>query len=377
MRTGRPKRPLVVRAEEREQLQSMAHRARSQPLLAWRARVVLACAEGCSNKLVAHRQHCSLGMVVKWRSRFLRHRLEGLYDEPRPGAPRQISDAQVEQVVIQTLESTPRGQTHWSTRGLAQATGLSRMTISRIWHAFGLQPHRTETFKLSPDPLLIEKVRDVVGLYMNPPDRALVFCVDEKSQIQALDRTQPLLPMRPGQAERRTHDYKRHGTTSLFAALELKTSRVIGQLHRRHRSSEFRQFLEVIETNVPAGLDAHIIMDNYGTHKTALIRNWFAKRPRFHLHFTPTYASWISLVERWFAEITNKRIRRGVFRSVKELEAAIREYIEVHNENPKPFVWTKTADQILASIARFAQRTCPSPADGLRSRITVTGDQVS
>ena len=374
MRTGRPKRPLIVTAEERERLQSMAHRARSQPLLAWRARVVLACAEGCSNKLVAHRQHCSLGMVVKWRSRFLRHRLEGLYDEPRPGAPRQISDAQVEQVVIQTLESTPRGQTHWSTRGLAQATGLSRMTISRIWHAFGLQPHRSETFKLSPDPLLIEKVRDIVGLYLNPPDHALVFCVDEKSQIQALDRTQPLLPLRPGQAERRTHDYQRHGTTSLFAALELKTSRVIGQLHRRHRSSEFRRFLDVIEANVPAGLEAHIILDNYGTHKTALIRNWFAKRPRFHLHFTPTYASWINLVERWFAEITNQRIRRGVFRSVKELEAAIREYIEVHNENPKPFVWTRTANQILESIARFARRTSPSTPDGLTSRTTGTGD---
>ena len=259
--------------------------------------------------------------------------------------------------MIRTLESTPRAQTHWSTRGLAQATGLSRMTISRIWRAFGLQPHRTDIFKLSPDPLLIEKVRDIVGLYMNPPDHALVFCVDEKSQIQALDRTQPLLPLRPGQLERRTHDYKRHGTTSLFAALELKTSRVIGQLHRRHRSAEFRQFLDVIEAQVPAGLEAHIIVDNYGAHKTAIIRKWFAKRPRFHVHFTPTYGSWINLVERWFAEITNKRIRRGVFRSVKELEAAIREYIEVHNENPKPFVWTRTADQILASIARFAQRT--------------------
>ncbi len=374
MRTGRPKRPLILTADERERLQSLAHRARSQPLLARRARVVLACAEGWPHKVVAHRQRCSLGMVAKWRSRFLRHRLEGLYDEPRPGAPRKITDAQVEQIVIQTLESTPRGQTHWSTRGLAQASGLSRMTISRIWRAFGLQPHRTETFKLSPDPLLIEKVRDIVGLYMNPPDHALVFCVDEKSQIQALDRTQPLLPLRPGQAERRTHDYQRHGTTSLFAALELKTSRVIGQLHRRHRSSEFRQFLDAIEAHVPAGLEAHIIMDNYGTHKTALIRNWFAKRPRFHLHFTPTYASWINLVERWFAEITNKRIRRGVFRSVKELEAAIREYIDVHNENPKPFVWTKTADQILASIARFAQRAGPSPPDRLTSRINGTGD---
>ena len=355
MRTGRPKRPLTLTADEQERLQSLAHRARSQPALARRARVVLACAQGLANQSVAKKLRCSLGMVGKWRSRFLKTRLEGLYDESRPGAPRKVSDAQI---VIQTLESTPRAQTHWSTRGLAQATGLSRMTISRIWRAFGLQPHRTDIFKLSPDPLLIEKVRDIVGLYMSPPDHALVFCVDEKSQIQALDRTQPLLPLRPGQLERRTHDYKRHGTTSLFAALELKTSRVIGQLHRRHRSAEFRQFLDVIEAQVPAGLEAHIIVDNYGTHKTAIIRKWFAKRPRFHVHFTPTYGSWINLVERWFAEITNKRIRRGVFRSVKELEAAIREYIEVHNENPRPFVWTKTADQILASIARFAQRTC-------------------
>src|SRR5688500_13593106 len=328
-----------------------------QPMLARRARVVLACAEGLDNRSVAKKLRCSRGMVGKWRSRFLKTRLEGLYDEPRPGAPRKVSDDQVEQVLIQTLESTPRGQTHWSTRELAKTTGLSRMTISRIWNAFGLQPHRTETFKLSPDPLLIEKVRDIVVLYGNPPHHALVFCVDEKSQIQALDRTQPLLPMRPGQAERRTADYKRHGTTSLFAALELKTSRVIGQLHRRHRSTEFRQFLDLLEAQIPPALEVHIIMDNYGTHKTALIRKWFAKRPRFHLHFTPTYGSWLNLVERWFAELTNKRIRRGVFRSVKELEAAISEYIDAHNQAPKPFVWTRTADQILESIARYAQRT--------------------
>jgi transposase len=357
MRTGRPKQPLILTAEERERLESMAHRARSQPLLARRARVVLASAEGLDNYAVAKKLRCSKGMVGKWRARFLQSRLEGLYDEPRPGAPRQIGDDQVEQIVIRTLESTPRGQTHWSTRELAKASGLSRMTISRIWRAFGLQPHRSETFKLSPDPLLVEKVRDIVGLYMNPPDHALVFCVDEKSQIQALDRTQPMLPMRPGQLERRTHDYKRHGTTSLFAALDLKTGRVIGQLHRRHRSLEFRRFLDTIEASVPNDLDVHIVLDNYGTHKTALIRKWFAKRPRFHFHFTPTYGSWINLVERWFAEITNKRIRRGVFRSVKELEAAIREYLDVHNESPKPFVWTKTADQILASMARYAQRT--------------------
>jgi transposase len=357
MRTGRPRKPLIVTNEERERLDSLAHRARSQPLLARRARVVLACAEGLDNKSVARKLRCSVGMVGKWRARFLKDGLDGLHDEPRPGAPRRVNDAQIERVIVQTLESTPRGQTHWSTRELANATGLSRMTISRIWQAFGLQPHRTESFKLWPDPLLIEKVRDIVGLYMNPPDHAMVFCVDEKSQIQALDRTQPMLPLRPGQLERRTHDYKRHGTTSLFAALELKTSRVIGQMHRRHRSHEFRRFLDTIEANVPADLDVHIILDNYGTHKTASIRKWFAKRPRFHVHFTPTYGSWINLVERWFAEITNKRIRRGVFRSVKELEAAIREYIDVHNQNPKPFIWTRTADEILASIARFAQRT--------------------
>ena len=365
MRTGRPKQALVLTDEERDRLQSLAHRARSQPLLARRARVVLACAEGLDNKAVARKLRTSLGMVGKWRSRFLKARLEGLYDEPRPGAPRKVSDAEVERIVIQTLESTPRGETHWSTRGMAKATGLSRMTISRIWQAFGLQPHRTDSFKLSPDPLLIEKVRDIVGLYMNPPDHALVLCVDEKTQIQALDRTQPLLPMRPGQVERRTHDYKRHGTISLFAALELKTSQVMAQLKPRHRSLEFRQFLDLIEAQVPAALEVHIIVDNYGTHKTALIRKWFAKRPRFHVHFTPTYGSWINLVERWFAELTNKRIRRGVFRSVKEREAAIREYIDVHNEDPKPFVWTKTADQILASIARYAQRTTAAQASNL------------
>src|SRR5437763_7556184 len=263
MRTGRPKQPLILTEEEQKRLESLAHRARSQPLMARRARVVLACAEGLSNHSVSRKLRCSLGMVGKWRARFLKGRLEVLYDEPRPGTPRTVSDAQVEQVVIQTLETTPRGETHRSTKDLDKATVLSRMTISRIWHAFGLQPHRTETFKLSPDPQLIEKVRDIVGLYMNPPDHALVFCVDEKSQIQALDRTQPLLPLRPGQLERGTHDYKRHGTTSLFAALELKNSHVIGQLHRRHRSREFREFLDVIEAQVPAELEVHIIVDNY------------------------------------------------------------------------------------------------------------------
>src|ERR1700733_12606325 len=374
MRTGRPKQPLTLTDEERERLESLAHRSRSQALLARRARVVLACGEGLDNHAVAKKLRCSLGMGGKGGNRFLKARLEGLYDEPRPGAPRRIGDDQVEKVIIQTLESTPRGQTHWSTRGLAEATGFSRMTISRIWRAFGLQPHRTDTFKLSPDPLLVEKVRDIAGLYINPPDHALILCVDEKSQIQALDRTQPLLPMQPGQLERGTHDYKRNGTTSLFAALDLKTSRVIGQLRQRHRSVEFRRFLDLIENQVPAGLDVHIIVDNYSTHKTALIRKWFAKRPRFHVHFTPTYGSWINLVERWFAELTNKRIRRGVFRSVKELESAIREYIDVHNEDPTPFVWTKTADQILASIARYAQRTLVAHSPGLITRTIGTRD---
>src|SRR6202795_4083357 len=311
MRTGRPKRPLTLTEDEHERLQSLAHRARSQPALARRARVVLACAQGLANQSVAKTLRCSLGMVGKWRSRFLKARLEGLYDEPRPGAPRKVSDAQVEQVVIQTLESTPRGQTHWSTRGLAQASGLSRMTVSRVWRAFGLQPHRTDTFKLSPDPLLIPKVRDIVGLYVNPPDHAVVLCVDEKSQIQALDRTAPLLPLRPGQAERRTHDYERHGVTSLFAALDVKNGQVLGQMHRRHRSLEFRKFLDQIDANVPKHLDVHLIMDNYGTHKTPVIHQWLAKRPRFHVHFTPTYGSWLNMVERWFAELTMKQIRRG------------------------------------------------------------------
>src|ERR1700689_2995509 len=374
MRTGRPKQPLILTEEERERLESLAHRARSQALLARRARVVLGCAEGLDNQAVARKLRCSVGMVGKWRARFLKGRLEALYDEPRPGAPRTVSDAQVERVVIQTWESKPRGQTHWSTRGLAEAAGLSRMTISRIWHAFGLQPHRADTFKLSPDPLLIEKVRDIAGLYINPPDHAWVLCVDEKSQIQALDRTQPLLPMQPGQLERGTHDYKRNGTTSLFAALDLKTSRVISQFHRRHRSVEFRRFLDVIEAQVPADLDVHLILDNYGTHKTAIIRNWLARRPRFQVHFTPTYGSWLNLGDRWFAALTTKQIRRGAFRSVRELESAIREFIEVHNENPKPFVWTRTADQILDSLARYARRTLAAHASRINSRTNGTGD---
>jgi transposase len=286
MRTGRPKAALILTPEERTRLESLAHRSRSAPNVARRARIILACGEGLDNKVVARRLHVSPGTVWKWRGRFVRERLDGLYDEPRPGAPRTITDDQVEQVIIRTLETTPRGATHWSTRDMAKALDLSRMAVNRIWRAFGLQPHRSETFKLPTDPLLVEKVRDIVGLYMNPPEHAAVFCVDEKPQIQALDRTQPLLPMRPGQVERRTHDYDRHGTTTLFAALNAKTSEVITQFHQRHRSIQFREFLDLIETQVPRDLDVHIIMDNYGTHKTPLIRNWFAKRPRFHVLHT-------------------------------------------------------------------------------------------
>jgi len=367
MRTGRPKATLKLTADEERELKSLAHRSRSAPALARRARIVLACAEGHDNQTVARKLRFTPATIGKWRNRFVQDRLEGLYDEPRPGAPRTLTDDDVEQVVVRTLESTPRGTTHWSTRQMAKVTGHSHMTISRIWHAFGLQPHRSETFKLSPDPLLVPKVRDIVGLYIHPPEHAVVLCVDEKSQIQALDRTAPLLPLRSGQAERRTHDYKRHGTTSLFAALDVKSGKVIGQTHRRHRSIEFRKFLDRIDVNVPPEREVHIVMDNYGTHKTSLIRAWFAKRPRFHVHFTPTYGSWLNLVERWFAELTNKQIRRGVHRSVSELERAIQAFLDAHNAEAKPFAWTKSAEEILASIARFAQRTADAHATELMS----------
>jgi len=360
---GRPKAELVLTDDERLALESLAHRSRTSPVQARRARIVLACATGLDNKSVAQKLRMNPVTVGKWRARFVAQRLDGLLDEPRPGAPRTITDTRVEDVVVRTLESTPKGQTHWSTRSLAKATGLGKSTIARIWKAFGLQPHRSETFKLSPDPLLIPKVRDIVGLYMDPPAHAVVLCVDEKSQIQALDRTQPLLPMRPGQVERRTHDYRRHGTTSLFAALDTRTGEVIGKLQRRHRSIEFRKFLDLIESEVPDDVEVHIVMDNYGTHKTALIRNWFAKRPRFVPHYTPTYGSWLNLVERWFAELTTKQIKRGSHRSVHALEKAIQDFLEASNAAPKPFKWTKSADEILESIRRYAQRTLDAVAE--------------
>jgi transposase len=296
--------------------------------------------------------------VGKWRSRFVARRLDGLLDEPRPGAPRKISDEQVEAVIVKTLETKPENTTHWSTRGMAQATGLSQTAISRIWRAFNVQPHRTETFKLSTDPLFVDKVRDVVGLYMNPPDRAVVLCVDEKSQVQALDRSQPLLPMGPGQVERHTHDYARHGTTSLFAALNVATGKVIGNCQQKHRHQEFIKFLELIDEQVPEtpDVEVHLVMDNYATHKTPRVRRWFARHPRFHVHFTPTSASWLNQVERFFAEITEKRIRRGAFRSVKALRTAIEQYLDHHNQNPRPFAWTADADLILSRVKNVCKR---------------------
>jgi len=356
MRTGRPTATLVVSPEERETLERWARRPTTAQALAQRARVVLRCATGQTNDAVARELAVTRQTVGRWRQRFVTKRLDGLLDEPRPGAPRTITDADVERALRLTLETKPREATHWSTRALATRCGLTQTAVSRIWRAFALQPHRVQTFKLSKDPLFIEKVRDLVGLYLNPPDKALVLCVDEKTQIQALDRTQPLLPMRPGQAERRTYDYTRHGTTTLFAALNTTSGQVIGEFHHRHRALEFRKFLDTIDTAVPAGLDLHLILDNYGTHKTPLIHRWLARHPRAHLHFTPTGASWINLVERWFAALTEKQLRRGVHCSTRELETAIRHYIDVTNERPKPFVWTKTADEILASVARFCHR---------------------
>ena len=360
MALGRPLAALALREGEREELERWTRRPKTAQALALRARIVLRAAAGRTNTEVADELGVTKQTVGKWRQRFLERRSDGLLDEPRPGVPRTIDDAQIEAVVVRTLESIPEDATHWSTRSMAEVSGLSQSSVSRIWRAFGLQPHRSETFKLSTDPLFVEKVRDIVGLYLNPPEHALVLCVDEKTQIQALDRTQPLLPMRPGQVERRTHDYLRHGTTSLFAALDVATGRVIGDCHRQHRSVEFRRFLNTIDRAVPPDCDIHLILDNYGTHKTALIRRWLAKRPRYHVHFTPTSASWVNLVERFFAEFTSKQLRRSAFRSTAELEASIHRYLATRNANPRPFVWTKSADDIFASLQRFCQRTSDS-----------------
>jgi transposase len=356
MPRGRLMPELILTPDERATLERWTRRPTTAQALAQRARIVLACAAGHPNDHVARRERVTRQTVGRWRARFVGKRVDGLLDEPRPGAPRTITDEAVERVVRWTLETKPRDATHWSTRAMAKRSGLSQSAVSRIWRAFALRPHRVETFKLSKDPLFIEKVRDIVGLYLHPPDRALVLCVDEKAQIQALDRSQPVLPMRPGQVERRTHDYTRHGTTTLFAALNTKTGKIISAFHRRQRAREFRKFLDTIHARVPTALDVHLVLDNSSTHKTPAIHRWLARHPRFHLHFTPTGSSWINLVERWFAALTEKQLRRGVHRSTRELEAAIRRYIDITNGQPKPFVWTKTADEILDSVARFCHR---------------------
>jgi transposase len=355
---GRPKAPLVLTEQERQTLERWARRRTSAQAMALRARIVLACAEDATNVAVATQLGIWPQTVAKWRGRFVRERLEGLADAPRPGRPRAIADDQVEQVIVATLERPPPDHdTHWSTRSMARQVGMSQTAISRIWRAFGLKPHLEQTWKLSADPQFIDKVRDIVGLYVDPPERALVLCVDEKSQIQALDRSAPTLPILPGTPARRAHDDVRHGTASLFAALDLASGQVISQLHRRHRHQEFLRFLKQIDASVPAGLELHLVCDNYATHKTPAIKTWLLRHPRYHLHFTPTSASWLNLVERWFAELTNRKLRRSSHRSVAELEADLNAWIAAWNHDPKPFVWTKTTDQILDSLTSYLQRT--------------------
>jgi transposase/transposase-like protein len=359
-RTGRPKQALILTDAEREQLVRWEGRRKSSQALALRSRIVLACAEGHSNQDVAARCGVSTNTVSKWRRRFCELRLDGLSDDPRPGRPATITAEQVEEVLVRTLESTPEHATHWSRSKMAARSGLSASTIGRIWRAFELKPHRTDTFKLSTDALFVEKVYDVVGLYLNPPEGAVVLCVDEKSQVQALARSQPAFPMMPGMCEKRTHDYLRHGTTSLFAAFNTADGTVISSTHRRHRAVEFKKFLTKIDAEVPEHLDVHLIADNYGTHKSPAIRTWLEKHPRFHMHYTPTYSSWINQVERWFAYLTADLLQRSDHRSVQALEKDIRDWVNAWNENPKPFIWTKTAEQILQSLARFLQRATTS-----------------
>jgi transposase len=358
MITGRPKKELRLSTEEQSKLEMLVRRPKTDQRTAVRAAIVLDCASGMSNKAVACKRRVTESTVCKWRQRFVEKRLRGLGDAARPGQPRKITDAKVEEVVTKTLESRPTHATHWSTRLMAKASGLNQNAIVRIWNAFGLKPHLQDNFKLSTDPFFVEKVRDIVGLYLNPPEqtRAVVFCVDEKSQIQALDRSQPILPMRPGQAERRTHDYYRHGTTSLFAALDIATGKVIGACHRQHRHQEFLRFLDKIDHEVPSHLEVHLVIDNYGTHKAPRVAAWFKKRPRYHLHFTPTSASWLNQVERWFAKITLQRLRRDAFKCVADLEKTILHYIELNNKNPKPFIWTASADLILGKVKSLCER---------------------
>jgi len=353
---GRRAAVVVLSVEERETLERWARRPKSAQALAFRCRVVLAAADGETNTAIATCLACNPNTVRKWRTRFVERRLDGLHDEPRPGKPRTISDEDVERVIAKTLEEQPKDATHWSTRSMAAATGMSQTAVSRIWRAFALKPHQVETFKLSPDPQFIDKVRDIVGLYLNPPEAAVVLCVDEKSQIQALDRSAPVLPLMPGVPARQTHDYIRNGTTNLYAALDLASGQVLEQMTPRHRAEEFRRFLNLIDKSVPAHLDVHVVLDNSSTHKTPLIQRWLVRHPRFTFHFTPTYSSWLNLVERWFAELTTKWIKRGSHRSVRDLVASIRTWITNWNDSPKPFVWHKTADEILDSLASYCQR---------------------
>ena len=352
-RRGRPTVEVVPTDDERQTLERWARRPKSAQALALRCRIVLLSAEGASVTEVAGRLGVSRTTAAKWRHRFAEQRLDGLFDEPRPGVTRSITDAQVEAVIVKTLEETPSDATHWSTRSMAASQGMSQSAISRIWRAFGLKPHLTDTFKLSADPQFVDKVRDIVGLYINPPEAALVLCVDEKTQVQALDRTAPVLPLRPGLPERATHDYVRGGTTNLYAALDMASGKVITDMTERHRAVEFRKFLNLINRSVPDDLDVHLIIDNVSTHKTPEIHRWLLRHPRFTLHFTPTYSSWMNMVERWFAELTTKWLRRGTHRSTKELETSINEWVDTWNENPRPFVWRKTADEILDNLAQF------------------------
>jgi len=360
MRTGRPVKPLNMTPAEKEKLTLLARRPSSSQAMAMRARIVLNCAAGTPNGAVAKQLRVSAPTVCKWRERFRLHRLEGLLDEPRPGAPRSITDAQIEDVVTRTLESMPDNSTHWSTRLMAQKTGMSQSAIVRIWHAFSLQPHRVENFKISKDPQFVEKVRDIVALYLNPPDKAIVLCVDEKSQVQALKRTQPILPLAPGVPARQSHDYERHGVTSLFAALNVATGETIGNCHRRHRHQEFLKFLTLIDSKLPADGEVHLIMDNYGTHKVDKVRRWYARHPRYHIHFTPTSGSWLNLVERLFAEVTERCVRRGSHPSAPQLEKALPAWLQQRNREPKPFVWTADADLILGKVERLCKRISTS-----------------
>lgn len=347
---------MVLTEDESETLQRWARRSKSSQALAQRCRIVLGCAAGNTNKQVADELGVSPQMVCKWRQRFVDKRLDGLTDEPRPGAPRKITDEAVEELIVATLERQPKDATHWSRASMATETGLSKSTVGRIWKSFGLKPHQVDTFKLSNDPQFVDKVRDVVGLYLDPPEKALVLCVDEKSQIQALDRSAPVLPMMPGMPERRTHDYVRHGITTLFAALDVATGEIYGSIHRRHRAVEFKKFLTKLDNTVPADLDVHLICDNYSTHKSPTIMKWFEAHPRFHMHFTPTYSSWLNQVERWFGLLTDQKLRRGVHRSVQALEKDIRDWIRTWNDNPRPFNWTKTAGEIFERLASYIQR---------------------